>query len=243
MPTHSVTGVGVGGSRVSLDRASLRAPAGLPSLTSERSLDGCFDAVVLAASSGGLQAVSEIIRWLPARFPATVFVLIHRGIRHSSLLPRLLQRYSKLPVSEAQDGERIEPSHVYVNPPDRHVRVDVEKRIRLFDGQKINHVRSAADPLIESVGSVYRSRSIGVVLTGGDRDARDGVRHLKEDGGIVLAQDRATSLVFGMPAAAIETGVVDRVLPVQEIGPALLVLVYAGLLPPFRAEATPAVED
>jgi two-component system chemotaxis response regulator CheB len=92
----------------------------------------------------------------------------------------------------------------------------------------VRHARPAADPLFESAAEYIKGLLIGVVLTGGDSDGSDGIRAIKRSGGIVIAQDRATSEVFGMPQAAIATGDVDHVLPISEIGPALMALVGPG---------------
>jgi two-component system chemotaxis response regulator CheB len=100
--------------------------------------------------------------------------------------------------------------------------VDADLRVALADGRKIRGVLSSANPLFESAARALPSRVIAVVLTGYDRDGTDGVQAVKRSGGIVIAQDEATSESFGMPRSAIETGCVDRVLPLQEIGPALV---------------------
>ena len=102
--------------------------------------------------------------------------------------------------------------------------VDQDLRVSLQDGAKIRHVLSSANPLFESAARGLPGRVIAVVLTGYDRDATDGVQAVRLSGGTVIAQDAATSMSLGMPGSAIQTGCVDRVLPLQEIGTALVAL-------------------
>jgi two-component system, chemotaxis family, protein-glutamate methylesterase/glutaminase len=118
----------------------------------------------------------------------------------------------------------MEPGTVYLAPPHAHLSVDEDLRVSLKEGCKIRHVLSSANPLFESAARALPGRVIAVVLTGYDRDATDGVQAVRLSGGTVIAQDETTSQSFGMPRSAIQTGCVDRVLPLPEIGPALLAL-------------------
>jgi two-component system chemotaxis response regulator CheB len=122
----------------------------------------------------------------------------------------------------------MRPGTVYLAPPDLHLYVRPGGVCHLSGGQKIRHVRSSANPLFDSAAASFKGRVIAVVLTGSDHDATDGVQSVKESGGLVIAQDQATSVAFGMPGSAIETGCVDRVLPLDDIGPALCRLVETG---------------
>jgi RNA polymerase-binding transcription factor DksA len=124
-------------------------------------------------------------------------------------------------VKPAEDGDRLAPGRVYVAPPDRHVLVNPDGTLSLTKTQRVRHVRPSADVLFPSLAASCGGRGVAVVLTGGDANGAAGVRVVKQAGGFVVAQDEATSRHFAMPRAAIETGCVDRVLPVGEIGPAL----------------------
>ncbi|HEY4563765.1 MAG TPA: chemotaxis protein CheB, partial [Thermoanaerobaculia bacterium] len=126
-----------------------------------------------------------------------------------------------LTVKTAEEGEVMRPGTVYLAPPDLHMYVQRGGVCHLADGRRIHHLRSSANPLFDSAADIFKGRVIAVVLTGVDGDATDGVQSVKAQGGMVIAQDEATSEAFGMPGSAIATGCVDQVLPLQEIGPAL----------------------
>jgi two-component system, chemotaxis family, protein-glutamate methylesterase/glutaminase len=183
-----------------------------------------FDLVVMAASVGGVAAFESVLTTLPEDFPLPIAIVQHRSTRAPNLMARVFSRHTDLVVKTATEGERMMAGMVYLAPPHAHLMVDRELRVSLKDGSKIRHVLSSANPLFESAALALPGRVIAVVLTGYDRDATDGVQAVRLSGGTVIAQDQATSQSFGMPASAIETGCVDRVLPLQEIGPALVAL-------------------
>lgn len=184
-----------------------------------------FAIVVIAASLGGIQALWTILSHLPGDFPVPIAIVQHRSTEPPNLLSKVLMRRTPLLVKTAEEGERMLPGTVYLAPPDLHLRVRGDHTFALSDGTRIRHLRSSANPLFSSAAEAFPGRVIAIVLTGGDRDATDGVQSVKAHGGFVLAQDEATSQAFGMPRSAIETGCVDQVLPIDEIAPALLRLV------------------
>jgi len=181
-----------------------------------------YGMVVIAASAGGVQALQKLLSALPPDFPLPIAVVQHRTGNPPNLLARVLGRHTALTVKTAEQGEALAAGTVYLAPPRQHLIVRADESLALFDGQKIRHVHSSANPLFASAARVYGPRVIAVVLTGGDRDATDGVQTVKQSGGIVLAQDEATSMVFAMPQSAIETGAVRAVLPLGEIAPEIL---------------------
>jgi two-component system chemotaxis response regulator CheB len=187
-----------------------------------------YDLVVMAASYGGVQALREVLGGLPADFPVPVAIVQHRSANPPNLLAKVLGRSTPLAIKTAEEGETMRPGTVYLAPPDLHMYIQSGGVCHLSDGRKIRHLRSSANPLFDSAASVFDGRLIAVVLTGSARDATDGVQAVKARGGMVIAQDKATSAAFGMPGSAIATGCVDRVLPLEEIGPALRRLVEAG---------------
>ena len=186
--------------------------------------------VLIAASAGGIEALMAILAALPRDFPAPIVVVQHRSPTRTSLLPSVLSLRSALPVFEAHSGEPVKPGIVYIARPDEHLTVTEESRFAYTDGQRIRHVRSSANPLFISVSQIFGPRTIGVVLSGSGSDATDGVQSIKARGGVVIAQNQATARHFGMPAAAIATGAVDYVLPLEEIAPAIVRLT-SGELP------------
>ena len=189
-----------------------------------------YDLVAIVASSGGVKAMEAILEALPADFPIPIALVQHRSTDEPNLLARVLGRHSKLTVKLADDGEELQPGTVYVAVPTLHLIVSDNRTLRLVDGHKIRRVLSAGNPLFESAAARLGSRVIGVVLTGYDRDGTDGVQAIHQAGGVVLAQDNATSRAFDMPRSAIETGAVDAILPLEAIGPALVMLA-AGRYP------------
>ena len=132
-----------------------------------------------------------------------------------------------MPVVHGEEGTQLEPDHVYLAPPDRHMLIKRRGTLTLTDSELVNFVRPSADLLFESVAAAYGDRAIAVVLTGSGHDGALGVSAIKQRGGTVVAQDEASSEFFGMPSAAIKTGAVDFVLPLEEMAPTLIALVAA----------------
>ena len=184
-----------------------------------------YEIVALAASAGGVYALTAVLGRLPADFPAIIMAVQHLDPRHRSLMPEIVGRRSNLPVAQADEGVVAEPGHVYLAPPDRHLLVNRDGTISLTQTELVNFVRPSADLLFESVAAAYGERAIAVVLTGAGKDGSMGVTAIKKRGGTVIVQDEATSEFFGMPSAAIRTGTVDFVLSMEEIPSALITLV------------------
>jgi two-component system chemotaxis response regulator CheB len=190
-------------------------------------VDPPFDIVAIAASAGGVHALTQILGRLQADFPAIVVVVQHLDPRHRSLMPQIFGRRSNLPVDQAADGMKVSPGHVYLAPPDRHMLINRDSTVSLTQTELVNFVRPSADLLFESVAAAYGERAIAVVLTGAGKDGSMGVTAIKARGGTVIVQDESTSEFFSMPSAAIRTGTVDFVLSLDEI-PAALVTLLAG---------------
>jgi len=184
-----------------------------------------YDLVVIAASKGGIQAVSRILGALPASFPVPIAVLIHRGVGLPNYQAKVVQTSTVLPVRFAEESLRLRHGNVYLAPPHLHLTVDHHHRFALVDGRRIRYLRSSANPLFSSAAAVFGRRLLAVVLTGLARDGTDGVQEVKKHGGTVIAQNEETCEEFSMPRSAIATGCVDLVLPLEEIGPTLVRLV------------------
>ena len=191
-------------------------------------MDAAFDVVALAASAGGLTALSSVLADLPAGFPAGILVVQHLDPRHRSLMADILNRRTRLEVKQAEDGDHLAPGRVYIAPPNRHLLLNGDGSLSLTQTELVHFVRPSADLLFESVAAGYKDRAIAVVLSGSGGDGSMGVKAIKKMGGTVLAQDQSTSEFFGMPGAAIDSGNVDFVLPLEEIAPALVALVMKG---------------
>ena len=190
-----------------------------------------YGLVAIAASAGGVTALQRLLSALPPGFPVPIAVVQHRLQRDEDLLPLVLARSSVLPVREVEPGP-MRPGTVYVAPADAHLIIAPDRRFELRDGGRIRHVFSSANPLFTTAAEVL-GPVIGVVLTGTGRDATDGVQAVKQRGGVVIAQDEASSEWFSMPRSAIATGAVDYVLPLDQIGSKLVELLerQPGLAP------------
>jgi two-component system chemotaxis response regulator CheB len=187
-----------------------------------------FDVVALAASAGGLTALSTVLSMLPTNFPAALVVVQHLDPRHRSLMAEILSRRTSLPVKQAAEGDCLKPGRVFIAPPNRHLLVNPNGTLSLSQSELVHFVRPSADLLFESVAASYKDRAIAVVLTGTGSDGNMGVKAIKKMGGTVIAQDEKSSEFSGMPSAAIQTGQVDFILPLEEIPPALVTLVMKG---------------
>lgn len=196
-----------------------------------RSAPDEFSVVAMAASVGGLNALSVILGDLPAGFPAAVAIVMHISPDHQSILAEILNRRTRLTVQQAHTGDILRPGCVFVAPPNHHLSVGRRGRLKLSSSaaKKIHYARPSAEPLFASVAEVYEQNAIAVVLTGGDGDGSFGVQVVKDHGGTVIAQDRPTSVDFSMPETSIKTGDVDFVLPLDKIAAKLIALAGAGL--------------
>jgi two-component system, chemotaxis family, protein-glutamate methylesterase/glutaminase len=180
-----------------------------------------YRAAIIAASAGGLGALSVVLGSLRPDFPLPIVIVQHIHPHHASQLASILSRRTGLAVKEAAQHDVLIAGNVYVAPPDFHAEF-LGGSILLTHTPQVHFVRPSADRSF--VSGAREGRVIGVVLTGAGVDGADGVVAIKAAGGIVIAQDRVTAEHFGMPRAAIETGAVDYILPVGEIGPALTAL-------------------
>jgi two-component system chemotaxis response regulator CheB len=190
-----------------------------------------FDVVAVAASAGGVAAVSALLAALPADFPAAILVVQHLDPMHRSHLVDILSRRTQLRVKQAEDGDVLCPSTVFVAPPGSHLEVGTDGTLRLTHGAAVNFVRPSADLLFRSVAERYGERAIAVVLTGEGHDAADGVRAIKERAGTVIVEEPGTAQHRSMPAAAIRAVPVDLVAPLDDISAALATLVTGGPTP------------
>jgi two-component system chemotaxis response regulator CheB len=193
------------------------------------------DIVVVGGSAGSIEAITELVRGLPPDFPGSVFVVVHFPGSVTSTLPRILSRAGPLPARHARDGEPIEPSRIYVAPPDWHLHLN-DGRIRLTRGPKENGHRPAIDPLFRTAARQYGRRVVGVVLSGNLNDGTAGLLTIKQEGGVALVQELETALYPSMPRSAIDNVAVDQALPPSQMAELLARLAVEPVQP---LEVTP----
>jgi len=185
-------------------------------------LDQRFPVVVLAASTGGPATVMRLAPGFTRDFPAAVILVQHMPASFTTQYAAQLAEFTGIRVKEAEANEALQPGTLYICPGGQHLRVTPSGRIQL-DGTtgRINGYLPNIDATMESVASFAGAMSIGAILTGMGNDGALGAKAIKTAGGMVLAQDEATSVIFGMPAEAIKAGAVHEVLGIDDIYPAI----------------------
>jgi two-component system chemotaxis response regulator CheB len=213
--------------------ASVALPTALPSFQSVSVANAALSnakqpihAIAIAASTGGPQTLVQIVSQLKTQLNhIPIFITQHMPATFTSIFAKHLARESGLPCHEARDKEAVRAGHLYLAPGDYHLRVVREGNhaiMRLSQEEKINFCRPAADPMFTSLSEVYGQHLLGVVLTGMGRDGVDGAKQIVQRGGAVIAQDEASSIVYGMPKAVAESGVCQAIVPLQQIVPYLI---------------------
>lgn len=188
--------------------------------------------VVVGVSTGGPNALQAMVPRIPAGFPAPIVCVQHMPPMFTASLAERLDRASKIRVLEAADGMEAAPGHMYIAPGGRHLDVsrgtDGRFRLKLHDAPPVNSCRPSVDVLFDSVAALGIPGILSVVLTGMGCDGAAGVRKLREKGAWSIAQDEATSVVWGMPGAVASQGQADELLPIERVAPRLEELVRSG---------------
>jgi two-component system chemotaxis response regulator CheB len=174
------------------------------------------DVIVIGASAGGVEALNELVRLLPADLPASIFIVVHFPVNSTSLLPQILSRARRLPARHPCDGEAIQRGQIYVAPPNWHLLLR-EGTIRLVFGPRQHGFRPAIDPLFFSAAQEYGPQVVGVVLSGTLSDGAAGIQEIKRAGGAALVQDPQEAMFPDMPLKAIESTAVDGVLTIKDL--------------------------
>jgi two-component system chemotaxis response regulator CheB len=197
---------------------------------------GIIDTVAIGASTGGPSALQVLLPKFPKGVSFGILIVQHMPHGFTGPLAKRLDTMCQIHVKEAEEGDAIEPGLALVAPSSLHMKVkeiknsklkiqDSNKKIKL-DVEPLNSThRPSVDVLFQSVAENYGSRAMGVILTGMGSDGVKGMRLMKEQGGITLAQDEATSTIFGMPKVAIESGIVDKVAPITSMAEEILKIV------------------
>lgn len=179
--------------------------------------------ICIGASTGGTEAVREMLEIFPADCPGTL-VTLHMPPEFTRRFAARLNGLCRMAVKEAQDGERVLPGHAYIAPGGRHLALKRSGRayaVSLSDDAPVNRHRPSVDVLFGSAAQLAGADALGVLLTGMGKDGASGLLRMRQAGAWTIAQDEATSVVFGMPREAIEMGAAWQVLPIGAIAPAL----------------------
>src|SRR5271157_2729873 len=176
----------------------------------------CDRIIAIAASTGGPQALTRILVKLPHNIPPTL-VVQHMPEGFTRIFAEGLGEECRFGVKEAEEGDKLSEGLALIAPGDFHMRVTGGDRIHLSKDAPVNFVRPSADPTLISVAEVFGPKVIGVILTGMGNDGAKGITAIKQKGGQTIAQDEKTSIVFGMPKAAIATGCIDIVSPLERV--------------------------
>jgi len=191
-----------------------------------------FQVLAIGASAGGPAALAEVLQGLPADFPVPVLVAQHMPAGFMAAFARRLDGLCRVRVLEAEEGRALAAGEVLLAPGGRHLTVSRrdERRVvaRLDSSEPVNGHRPSVDVLASSVAVCFGAQALGVILTGMGRDGAQGFARLRRQGGKVLAQDEASSAIFGMNRAVIENGDADEVLPLGHIAARLVALCPAA---------------
>jgi len=180
-----------------------------------------FDIVAVGASTGGIHALSQFLRAIPASFQIPILVTQHLPISFMGYFAAQLAVLGGRPCEVASDRMRVRPGRIIVAPGDAHMRVVKMSdgwSVRLSDERSLSGCMPSVDPMFESIAEVFGKRALGVVLSGMGRDGAEGARHLVEAGARILVQDRESSTIWGMPGAVANAGHASAILPPDEIG-------------------------
>jgi len=181
--------------------------------------------IIIAASTGGPRAIDFLLSQLPHDFPSPIIVVQHMPPGFTGAFAKRLNEHCKIKVKEASDGEHLHAGEALIAPGGFHLELNENNRIKLNKKPSLHGVRPSADITMNSVANTFNGNIIGIILSGMGRDGSIGVRNIKRKRGTIIAQDMDTSVVHGMPKAALETGSVDYILPLGKIADKLIEIV------------------
>jgi two-component system chemotaxis response regulator CheB len=176
--------------------------------------------ICIGTSTGGPNALADVFTELRQPLSVPVVVVQHMPPVFTRLLAERLSQSSRLSCVEGEDGQSLQPGKIYLAPGGKHMEVERNGpwgRLRLHEEPPVNSCRPSVDVLFASVAKAYGAAALGVVLTGMGQDGLRGCERLRENGGRVIVQDEATSIVWGMPARVAEAGLAEKILPLKEI--------------------------
>lgn len=200
--------------------------------------DARRDLVVIGASAGGVQALTQVVSGLPADLPAVVCVVLHIAPTSRSMLAPILDRAGPLPCRVPRDGERLHAGVILVAPPDQHLAIE-DSRVRLTVGPRENGHRPAIDVLFRTAAKALDSRVVGVILSGTRDDGTAGLALIKGSGGAAIVQDPEEALYGDMPANAIANVTVDAIVKSDLLASTIVAMVKGEDPPPGTSSKPP----
>jgi two-component system chemotaxis response regulator CheB len=186
-----------------------------------------INCIIIASSTGGPMALCHLCSAIPENFPVPILLVQHNTSGFDKSFVQWLNGYSRVNIQLAEEGTIPCGGNVYVAPTDKHMIIK-DSGIAFDDGEPVNNQKPAADLLFKSAANIYRDSLVSIVLTGMGNDGAEGTRSVRQAGGTTIAQDESSSMIFGMPQAAIETGCVEFILPLNEIADKLVSLACGG---------------
>ncbi len=198
-------------------------PSKVPARNTNRAEE--IEVVAIGSSTGGPNALAQVLPSLPADFPVPVLLVQHMPPTFTRFLAQRLTSLCRLPVAEGVQGESLTPGKIWVAPGDYHMTVRGDRaipRLQIAQGPAVNSCRPSVDVLFQSVAEVFSNRALAVVLTGMGQDGLRGCEQLSDLGAQIVVQDEASSVVWGMPGFVARAGLANAVLPLANIGSAIL---------------------
>lgn len=177
-----------------------------------------YKVIVIGVSTGGTNALKTILSVLPSEFALSIIIVIHRHKDTNGCLERLLNNECKMYVKQADEKEEVKAGTVYVAPPNYHLLIEDDCTFSMSVEGTVNYARPSVDVFFESAAYVYGQSLVGIILTGANRDGSQGLKKIKERGGLAIVQTPETSEVEDMPRAAIAAAKPDYILPIENIG-------------------------
>jgi two-component system chemotaxis response regulator CheB len=207
-------------------------PASAATVSKAAAIPGVDDWIVaIGTSTGGPRALQEVLTRLPGNLPCPTLVVQHMPPGFTKSLAERLNSLCELTVKEAADNDKLVAGTVYIAPGDFHLTLRREGAgtyIKLNKDPAIGGLRPAVDPMMVSVSETYGIKTVGVILTGMGHDGAKGMQAIKRSRGLTIAEDQSTAVVFGMPKAAIEAGVVDTILPLPQVADGIVQCLKKG---------------
>ena len=187
-----------------------------------------YEAIVIGISSGGMNALKYLFSTLPADYRMPIVIVQHVSARSDNEWIKFLNQKNNFTVKEADEKEKIEPGRVYIAPANYHLLIEKDKTFSLTIDERVNFARPSIDVLFESAAEAYKDKLIGIVLTGSNNDGTNGIKRIKELGGLAIVQDPETAESSIMPASAIAAIQPDYILSLEKIVQLLIKITHSN---------------